>query len=112
MRYRKLPVEVEAFQLTRERMDDNGEWPSWLHEAWNREPGEVGSLHLDPKYHVAMLSRHDAFRITTLENSDVTAQEVTPDDWIIRGVIGEIYPCKPNVFEMTYEPVEEPPPST
>jgi len=28
-------------------------------------------------------------------------------DWIIRGVKGELYPCKPDIFEATYEPVEE-----
>jgi len=27
-------------------------------------------------------------------------------DWIIRGVKGELYPCKPDIFEATYEPVE------
>ena len=31
--------------------------------------------------------------------------EVTPGDWIITGVKGEHYPCKPDIFEMTYEPV-------
>ena len=30
-----------------------------------------------------------------------------PGDWIIRGVKGEYYPCKPDIFEQTYEPVEE-----
>lgn len=29
-------------------------------------------------------------------------------DWIIRGVKGEVYPCKPDIFDATYEPVEEP----
>lgn len=29
-----------------------------------------------------------------------------PGDWIIRGVKGELYPCKPNIFEATYEPAE------
>ena len=29
---------------------------------------------------------------------------VTPGDWIIRGVKGEFYPCKPDIFEATYEP--------
>lgn len=29
-------------------------------------------------------------------------------DWIIRGVKGEFYPCKPDIFEATYEPAEEP----
>jgi hypothetical protein len=31
---------------------------------------------------------------------------VTPGDWIITGVKGEHYPCKPDIFEMTYDPVE------
>ena len=30
-----------------------------------------------------------------------------PGDWIIRGVNGELYPCKPDIFEATYEPVED-----
>jgi len=29
-----------------------------------------------------------------------------PGDWIIRGVKGEVYPCKPDIFEATYEPVD------
>mgnify|MGYP001613386811 CR=1 FL=1 len=39
-KYRKLPVVIEAFQMTLARRSDNSEWPNWLHEAWNREPGE------------------------------------------------------------------------
>ena len=39
--------------------------------------------------------------IHTLEG-DMTAQ---PGDWIIRGIKGELYPCKPDIFEATYEPV-------
>ena len=30
----------------------------------------------------------------------------SPGDWIIKGVAGEFYPCKPDIFEATYEPVE------
>jgi hypothetical protein len=30
--------------------------------------------------------------------------KVAPDDWIIRGVKGELYPCKPDIFAATYEP--------
>ena len=41
--------------------------------------------------------------IRTLEG-DMTAEV---GDWIITGVEGEIYPCKPHIFEQTYEPVEE-----
>ena len=32
----------------------------------------------------------------------------TPGDWIIKGVKGEVYACKPDIFEQTYEPVEDP----
>lgn len=31
---------------------------------------------------------------------------VVPNDWVIRGIAGEIYPCKPDIFEQTYDPVE------
>ncbi len=40
--------------------------------------------------------------IDTLEG----VHTVTPGDWIITGVKGEHYPCKPDIFEMTYEVVE------
>jgi hypothetical protein len=41
-------------------------------------------------------------RIHTLEG----IHYVTPGDWVITGVKGEHYPCKPDIFEMTYERVE------
>lgn len=41
--------------------------------------------------------------IATLEGN----MHVTPGDYIITGVKGEHYPCKPDIFELTYEPVEQ-----
>ena len=41
--------------------------------------------------------------IDTLEGGHI----VCPADWIITGIQGEIYPCKPDIFEQTYEPVIE-----
>jgi len=41
--------------------------------------------------------------IATLEGGHI----VTPGDWIIQGVHGEHYPCKPDIFEETYDPVME-----
>jgi hypothetical protein len=41
--------------------------------------------------------------VTTLEGDHIAS----PGDWIIRGVKGEIYPCKPDIFAMTYDPVDE-----
>lgn len=43
------------------------------------------------------------FGIHTLENTALK-HEVTPGDWIITGVNGEQYPCKPDIFAKTYEP--------
>ena len=43
--------------------------------------------------------------IETLEGGSDGAQVVCPGDWIITGVQGERYPCKPDIFEATYEPV-------
>lgn len=40
--------------------------------------------------------------IETLEGGHV----VSPGDWIITGVKGELYPCKPDIFEVSYEPVD------
>ena len=45
------------------------------------------------------------FAIHTLENKKIK-HEVTPGDWIITGVQGEHYPCKPDIFEATYEPAD------
>ena len=41
--------------------------------------------------------------IRTLEGEMIAR----PGDWIIRGVKGELYPCKPDIFAATYEPVDE-----
>jgi hypothetical protein len=40
--------------------------------------------------------------ISTLEG----VMEASKGDWIIRGISGEIYPCKPDIFEATYEAIE------
>ena len=45
---------------------------------------------------------HDHGWVDTLEGGHI----VCPKDWIITGVNGEHYPCKPDIFEMTYEAVE------
>ena len=80
MKFRKKPVVVDAWQ----NLDDNG-WPQWLGEVdVGREPGGV-------------------ILINTLEG----VMRAEMGDWIIRGVAGEVYPCKPDIFEQTYEPLEE-----
>jgi hypothetical protein len=45
----------------------------------------------------------DKISIITLEG----IMEASPGDWVIRGVKGELYPCKPDIFEATYDPVNQ-----
>jgi len=81
MLFRKKPVEVEAFCWNGETLNKRPEWlqgPDVLYD------GHQGVLLID-----------------TLEGT-MTAQR---GDWIIKGVVGEIYPCKPDIFAATYEPV-------
>jgi hypothetical protein len=95
MKYRKKPVVIEAFQMTREHRADNSEWPNWLHKAWNKDGGP-GALLID-----ADDPARDRLVIFTLEG----VHRVEWDDFIIQGVQGELYPCKPDIFGATYEPV-------
>lgn len=97
-RYRKKPVEIEAFQITRETRRDNRDWPHWLNEAWNKKTDCAGSLQIARLYPPGECD----LEVITLEG----AHRVTWGDWIIRGVKGELYPCKADIFAMTYEPVE------
>ncbi len=99
-RYRKKPVVIEAVQMTREKRQDNYDWPQWLHEAWNMDHDDPGSVYpsMWPES-----NGDDKLKINTLEGSHI----VNWGDYIVRGVQDELYPCKPDIFEQTYEPVEE-----
>lgn len=89
VKYRKKPVVIEAFKWTGGR--DQIEDPIWMVEALEKGNAAIVST----KYGYVM-------QINTLEGV-MTAQQ---GDYIIRGVQGEIYPCKPDIFEATYEKVE------
>jgi hypothetical protein len=90
-RWRKKPVEVEARQLT----DDNaGELARW-------SGGREASI-WQTTVPVTLKAR---LIIPTLEGDHLAL----PGDWIIRGVKGEFYPCKPDIFEATYEPAGDAP---
>lgn len=100
MRYRKKPIVISAFQMTQTRRRDNSEWPIWLHAAWQMEAHEPGSLFCVDED--GMVGPGDKLCITTLEG----VHAVSWGDWIIQGVQGELYPCKPEIFDATYEAVE------
>lgn len=98
MKYRKKPIVIEAFQLTRPRHAYNAEWPSWLHAAWSLPRTTEGAMFPHGHAHKPGL-----FAIHTKEGNP----DVSWDDWIIRGVVGELYSCKPDIFALTYDAVED-----
>lgn len=99
MKYKKKPIVIEAFQMTKEARQDNSNWPIWLHKAWQKELSEKGCL-FAKEYPIS--DGTDSLCIITLEG----VQLVSWDDYIIQGVNGEIYPCKPDIFIKTYDIVE------
>lgn len=98
LKYRKKPIVIEAFQMTEARRMDNADWPEWLHQAWNGETDAPGTLQRAYRGHPLP----DQLAVITLEGWHL----VSWGDWIIRGVKGELYPCKPDIFAMTYEATE------
>ena len=80
-RFRKKPVEVEAVQWT----------GSNINELWDVFSAEniYGPTEKNPDWLI----------IATLEGD----MRANVGDWIIQGVKGELYPCKPDIFDATYE---------
>ena len=79
-KFRKKPVVVEAVLYTGENAE------------------EVVAFAGDSTIDV----ENGVLRIKTLEGT----MDASPGDWVIRGVKGELYPCKPDIFDQTYEPAE------
>lgn len=93
MKYRKKPVVIEAFQYSPEIWRSEAPtWPDWLQDAIDN-----GTVFTQQFQDVAVTF------INTLEG----VQRCAPGDFIIRGVKGELYSCKPDVFTLTYEAVED-----
>jgi hypothetical protein len=91
MKFRKKPVVIEARQW--HKMGDHEQVIPHPHSPDHYD-------HLCEKCE-DFLSSHGW--VDTLEGGHI----VCPDDWIIKGVKGEFYPCKPDIFDATYEPAED-----
>jgi hypothetical protein len=81
MKYRKKPVVIEAIQWTGENLKQIMDFMQWRNAAHDATTGLV---------------------IHTLEGN----HSALVGDYIIQGVKGEFYPCKPDIFDMTYEAAE------
>lgn len=95
MRFVKKPVEVDAVKY---------DGPEDISPSSTEPPGEWPGVEWEPDSPVEPTGLIPV--IKTLEGT----MRVMPGDWIITGVEGEHYPCKPSVFEKSYAPIPEPPP--
>lgn len=95
-KFRKKPVEIEAVQLT---------WSNWSEICdFVPKPWFVKGTFLDKEGRATEDASDNRLGLimSTLESQEFIAQE---NDWIIKGVNEEFYPCKPDIFEKTYEKV-------
>jgi Protein of unknwon function (DUF3310) len=91
-KFRKKPVVIEAIQF-------NGLEDYLKIVQWMKDNGDTFALADEVYYKTPIMI------IQTLEG----AMSASPGNWIIKGVKGEFYPCKPDIFEATYEAIELPP---
>lgn len=83
-KFRKKPVVIEAIQW-------DGSLQTWnllMDFGFHWSPGDMGT---------------ETFSIYTLEGKMLVSKK----DWVIKGVKGECYPCKPDIFDATYEEVKD-----
>jgi len=102
MKYRKKPVVIQAVQLTAATIKQAYEF---MHG-----PQEIGrGMDLEKWDEYCDIVAAKGMNVTTLEDGpDGRAKHVaTLGDWIIKGVHGEFYPCKPDIFAATYDAVHQ-----
>lgn len=86
-KFRKKPVVIEAVQVTKEMRQNHGPFPDWA------LPHLVASR-------TEKIHNSETLGVKTLEGM----MNVSDGDFLICGVNGEVYPCKPDIFEKSYEP--------
>ena len=87
-KYKKKPVEIEAVLFKRDSFEDIEKFTNGKAKNFRTERTPNGKSYCD---------------IETLEGIHIA----TEGDYIIKGIKGEFYPCKPDIFEMTYESINQ-----
>ena len=106
MKYQKLPVVIDAIQLTKQNIDDVIEFvhdkskikPCYVNDTVDKISDTPYNSHEAPKNHERI-----GIIIETLEGKML----VVEGDFIVRGIKGEYYPVKPDIFVKTYVPYIE-----
>lgn len=103
-KYRKKPIVIEAVRVT--AADWNGSTFDGCPFSESAVPWIIAAIEEKRLVPICPGSTDYAeWEIATLEGK----MKAGPGDWIIKGVKGEIYPCKPDIFAATYEPAEDAP---
>lgn len=93
-KFRKKPVVIEAVQFFADKHSISQVYEFISGQKW---AAGLGLWHRFSNNVIA-----NGYKINTLEG----VMTANTGDWIIKGVNGEFYPCKPDIFEKTYEPVD------
>lgn len=97
-KYRKKPVVINAIKWTGKNVYE-------IYSFINGKPNNNSCKMAEDRWYDYENSHKDKkWDLKTLE-SDEETQRADVGDWIIKGVKGEFYPCKPDIFKMTYEPI-------
>ena len=91
-KFRKKPIVIEAILISDLLYQaEHNFWamPQWVIDAYEGKTKGIKSL----------VFASEGIHITTLEGTMLGA----PDDWLIQGIQGKLYPCKPDIFKATYE---------
>lgn len=96
MKFRKRPIEIEAIQVP------NGMWSrlspkeaaDWVRSIPTENNDFIRAIDIEKDGRIS---------IKTIEG----IMTASPGDWIIKGMAGEFYPCKPHIFDATYELVTD-----
>jgi hypothetical protein len=95
MKYRKKPVVIEAFKITEELAIKN---------LIDKEPLPFGLSGFSGSWHEKNRTVSSAYKgFNTPEGQQIAYM----GDWIIKDTAGDCYPCKPDIFELHYESIEE-----
>lgn len=91
--FRKKPVVIEAVKYTGDNL-------AQVLAFTGKHPRFAEFFPSFGAYAAHVAADRQVFKVFTLEG----VMEASPGDWIIKGVKGEFYPCKPDIFAATYEP--------
>lgn len=86
-KFRKKPVVIEARRFDQIGITDQEVLADWCN-------GKLAGIKLGPTDRIILIQTREG---------EMTANH---GDWIIKGIKGEFYPCKPDIFTATYEPVD------